>query len=124
MLERDWKTEEDPTKEEIKGEKSKISSDLEDETTDDQGDTDSQDGEYFEQLSEDEQKYVDSELVYKSGLDTDIQSLSVSETPKEDGMERCNTCDMDTRDLRNHQRIMGCKLHGYPESKQTMKGRE
>ena len=101
-------------KEGIKGEKSKLSSDLEDEVTDDQGDTDSQDGEYFEQLSEDEQKYVDSELVYKSGLDTDIQSLSVSETPKEDGMERCQNCDMDTRDLRNHQRIMRCKLHGYP----------
>ena len=122
MLERDWKTEEDPTKEGIKGEKSKTSSDLEDETTDDQGDTNSQDGEYFKQLSEDEQKYVDSELVYKSGLDADIQSLSVSETPKEDS--RCQYCNMDTRNLKSHQRITGCKLHGYPESKQTMKGRE
>ena len=121
MLERDWKTEEDPTKEGIKGEKSKTSSDPEDETTDDQGDTDSQDGEYFEQLSEDEQKYVDSELV---GLDTDIRSLSVSETPREDGMERCQYCDMDTRNLKSHQWLTGCKLHGYPESKETMKGRE
>ena len=111
MLERDWKTEED----------SKVPSDPEDETTDDQGDTDSQGGEYFEQLSDEERKYFDSEL---ADLGTDIRSLSVSETSKEDGTEKCPYCNMTTRNLRIHQQLTKCKLHGYPESKQTTKGRE
>ena len=78
----------------------------------------------MEELSEDEQKYIDSEMVYKSGLYKDIEALSVSELPQKDYMEKCNTCNINTRDLKKHQRVMGCKMYGYPETRQTRKGRE
>merc|ERR1712115_167740 len=103
MLERDWKTEED----------SEIQSDPEDKTTDDQGDTDSQGGEYVKPISDEERKYFDSEL---TDLGTDIRSLSFSETSTEDDKEKCTQCNMSTKNLRVHQKLNKCKVYGYEDS--------
>ena len=67
-------------------------------------------------MSEDEKKYIDTEKVYKSDLYKDIEALSVSELPQKD--------DIKSRDLRKHQKVMGCKIYGYPETGQNGNGRE
>ena len=60
-LEQDKRTKDGTKQEETKGEKSKLPANLDEDTTDDQEDNDSQeDGEYVEELSEDKKKYIDT----------------------------------------------------------------
>ena len=124
-MEQDKRTKDGTKQEETKGEKSKLPANLDEDNTDDQEDTDSQeDGEYIEELSEDEKKYIDTDKVYKSDLYRDIEALSVSELPQKDNMQTCTTCNVKSRDLTKHQKLMGCKMYGYPETRQNRKGRE
>ena len=111
--------------EENKGEKSKSPAQEDEDTMDNPGDTKSPgDGEYVEELSEDEKKYIDTNSVYHTDLYRDIENLSVSDLPTKEDMQTCSTCQVQFRDLAKHQKLENCKLYPYPEMRSNRRSRQ
>ena len=88
------------------------------------------DGEYVEELSEDEKKYIDTNSVYHTDLYRDIENLSVSDLPTKEGstgtdcMKTCSNCQVQFRDLDKHQKLENCKLFPFPEMRSNRRSRE
>ena len=82
------------------------------------------DGEYVEELSEDEKKYIDTNSVYHTDLYRDIENLSVNDLPAKEGMQTCSTCQVQFRDLDKHQKLENCKLYPFPEMRSNRRSRQ
>ena len=117
--------------EETKGEKSKLPAQKDEDTMDNGDDTKSSgDGEYVEELSEDEKKYIDTNSVYHTDLYRDIENLSVSNLPTKecstgtDCMKTCSNCQVKFRDLDKHKKLENCKLFPFPQMRSNRRSRE
>ena len=124
-FEKDKRPKGETKQEETKGEKSKSPAHKDEDTMDNPGDTKSPgDGEYVEELSEDEKKYIDTNSVYHTDLYRDIENLSVSDLPIKEDMQTCSTCQVQFRDLAKHQKLENCKLYPFPEMRSNRQSRQ